>query len=87
MLGVMDPEGGELRCVRCGRPVARNAANFDTFERMHWVCFHYEFEHDPVDPDTACGDPNCPARAFDKRPRPDWLEERGIAQPGSAPGN
>lgn len=36
---------------------------------MHWACFHYEFEHfaGEGDPDEACGDPSCPARAFDPR--------------------
>jgi hypothetical protein len=45
---------------------------------MHWSCFHFEFEHDPEgdgklgegDPDIACSDPNCPARAFDPNPQP-----------------
>ncbi|MDF4251410.1 hypothetical protein [Streptomyces sp. WMMB303] len=54
-------------CVRCGRVVRVNADLYDTFERMHWVCFHYEFEHavgDPDrDPDQACDDPSCPMRA------------------------
>jgi hypothetical protein len=58
-------------CVRCGRPVVRNAPRYTVFERMHWVCFHYEFEHDG-DPDVACMDPSCPARAFDPNPQPTW---------------
>lgn len=33
---------------------------------MHWVCFHYEFEHDPpeagLDVDEPCSDVNCPSR-------------------------
>jgi hypothetical protein len=33
-------------CVRCGRPVRVNADQYEVFERMHWVCFHYEFEHE-----------------------------------------
>jgi len=32
-------------CRRCNRPVVREANNFEVFERMHWSCFHYEFEH------------------------------------------
>jgi hypothetical protein len=28
---------------------------------MHYVCFHYEFEHDPADPDDDCGVPGCPS--------------------------
>jgi hypothetical protein len=31
------------------------------FEGMHYVCFHYEFEHDPADPDDDCGVPGCPS--------------------------
>jgi len=64
----------ELRCARCGRPVVRNHDRFATFERMHWVCFHYEFEHfgGAGDPDEACADPSCPARAFDSQPPPVW---------------
>jgi hypothetical protein len=40
---------------------------------MHWACFHYEFEHGAAgnaDPDIACADPSCPARAFDPNPQP-----------------
>ena len=62
-----------LLCVRCGRPVERNRDSYETFERMHWACFHYEFEHDATgsgDPDVACADPSCPARAFDPDPQP-----------------
>jgi hypothetical protein len=55
-------------CVRCGRVVRVNADLYDTFERMHWVCFHYEFEHEAgepdLDPDQACDDPSCPMRFF-----------------------
>jgi hypothetical protein len=64
-------------CVRCGRPVRVNADRYDVFERMHWVCFHDEFEHEvgapDRDPDQACGDPGCPARAFDPDPPPPWI--------------
>jgi hypothetical protein len=31
------------------------ADRYETFERMPYVCFHYEFEHDPTDPDEASG--------------------------------
>jgi hypothetical protein len=59
-------------CVRCHRPVRVNADHYDVFERMHWVCFHYEFEHEAGapdrDPDQACGDRGCPSRAFDPDP-------------------
>lgn len=62
-----------LECQRCHRAVVINAAMYDAFDRMHWLCFHYEFEHDG-DPDAACEDPSCPARAFDPSPRPTWTE-------------
>ena len=47
---------------------------YETYERMHWSCFHYEFEHGAgrADPDIACRDPACPARAFDPNPQPPW---------------
>ena len=48
-------------CDRCGRPVRRNQADYELFERMHWVCFHYEFEHVPADPDDDCGAAGCPS--------------------------
>ena len=55
----------ELRCRRCGRPVRINRDNYEIFERMHYVCFHYEFEHDlsnlATDPDDDCGLPGCPS--------------------------
>jgi hypothetical protein len=51
------------------------------FEQMHWVCFHYEFEHgDDRDPDQACRDPSCPSRMIDPDPPADWLAERGISR-------
>jgi hypothetical protein len=40
-------------CRRCGRPVVVDAARYETFENMHYVCFYYEFEHDPADPDES----------------------------------
>jgi hypothetical protein len=46
-------------CKRCNQPVIVNAECYDVFEQMHWLCFHFEFEHDG-DPDKACGDPGCP---------------------------
>lgn len=55
----------DLLCVRCGKPVVRNREHYETYEKMHWVCFHYEFEHSSSDADTACADPHCPARLSD----------------------
>ncbi len=49
----------ERLCVRCGKPVTRFYEDYTVFERMHWLCFHLEFEHDG-DPDEPCNDPSCP---------------------------
>jgi hypothetical protein len=49
----------ERVCVRCHEPVTRFYDDYETFERMHWLCFHLEFEHSG-DADTPCGDPSCP---------------------------
>jgi hypothetical protein len=75
----------ELLCMRRRRAVEVNRASYETFEKMHWVCFHYEFEHllgdsmgDTGDPDRACADPHCPARAFDSQPPPTWFESRDV---------
>jgi hypothetical protein len=46
-------------CRRCGRPVEVYAADYDTFEGMHWLCFHLQFEHQ-ADPDAPCADIGCP---------------------------
>ncbi|MFD3508641.1 hypothetical protein [Nocardia sp. NPDC058666] len=52
-------------CRRCGRPVRVGRDNYTVFEGMHYVCFHYEFEHDlsnpDGDPDEDCGLPGCPS--------------------------
>lgn len=37
-----------------------NKEQYDVFERMHWLCFHLEFEHGDYDPDEACDDSGCP---------------------------
>jgi len=54
MLGVPEKT---LTCRRCQQPVIRFAADYETFERMHWSCFHYPFEHElegaSPDPDVA----------------------------------
>jgi len=46
-------------CVRCNKPVEENIAQYDVHEKMHWLCFHLEYEHDG-DPDISCNDPSCP---------------------------
>lgn len=47
-------------CRRCGLPVVAYAADFEVFEQMHYVCFHYAFEHQG-DPDLVCAAGGCPA--------------------------
>ena len=47
-------------CRRCNRNVVANADSFDIFEQMHYVCFHFEFEH-RGDPDVECDSGGCPA--------------------------
>jgi hypothetical protein len=57
----MASKADELTCARCGRPVRVNRDSFEIFERMHYVCFHYEFERDPFDPDEECDAGGCPS--------------------------
>jgi hypothetical protein len=54
----------QLVCRRCQRPVGASAAQYEVFEHMHYVCFHYEFEHDPFDPDEECNAGGCPSGAL-----------------------
>jgi len=42
---------------------------YEVFEQMHYVCFHYEFEHDPFDPDEECTAGGCPSYKLDAPPR------------------
>lgn len=65
-----------LLCHRCHRAVEVSRDQFDVFEHMHYVCFHYEFEHDPADPDEECGAGGCPSAAVNPRP-----DRRPGAQP------
>ncbi|PPK97481.1 hypothetical protein CLV92_10311 [Kineococcus xinjiangensis] len=55
----------EQVCRRCSRPVSAPARDYEIFEQMHYVCFHYEFEHDmgsgATDVDSDCGIPGCPS--------------------------
>jgi hypothetical protein len=55
-------------CVRCGGEVRLNRESYEIFERMHYVCFHYEFEHDPCDPDEECNAGGCPSFRRDAPP-------------------
>ena len=68
----MAGEDAELSCARCGRPVRVNRDSYQLFERMHHVCFHYEFEHHG-DPDEPCDADGCPSAVL-----------AAARQPGSA---
>jgi hypothetical protein len=35
---------------------------------MHYVCFHYEFEHGDLDVDEECGAGGCPSAVVNPRP-------------------
>jgi hypothetical protein len=50
------------KCKRCSMPVETDEKEYTLFEGMHWICFHYEFEHGDIAPDVPCGDPSCPNR-------------------------
>jgi len=39
--------------------VVTTAEYYEVQEKMHWLCFHLEFEHSG-DPDSPCNDPDCP---------------------------
>jgi dienelactone hydrolase len=54
----------EFECRRCHRPVKINAQQFEVFERMHYVCFHYEFEHGKFDVDEECAAGGCPSASL-----------------------
>ena len=61
MIKPMPRDDSQLACTRCGRPVRVSAEQYEAFKRMHYVCFHYEFEHDPFDPDEECNAGGCPS--------------------------
>lgn len=54
----------ELECRRCHLPVKVSAGPFEVFERMHYVCFHYEFEHGAFDVDEECTPGGCPSASL-----------------------
>jgi hypothetical protein len=53
------PDHEQNKCRRCGQ--GANTSDFLIFERMHYVCFHYEFEHQG-DVDAECIAGGCPSR-------------------------
>ena len=73
-------EREKLTCRRCKRPVEVSAADYETFEHMHYVCFHYEFEHEG-DPDVECSAGGCPSAAIN--PRPEKRPENRYPDPSS----
>ncbi len=87
----MPTDTEELICVRCGLAVRVNRESYQIFERMHWVCFHFEFEHMGFDPDAECDAPGCPSSPFNSPPphsevvpRRDHREYDGTALPESS---
>jgi hypothetical protein len=69
-----------LICRDCGRPVTVSSDQFEVFERMHYTCFHYLFEHDPFDPDEECTAGGCPSASIGpgqrvEEPRDSLVEE------------
>jgi hypothetical protein len=46
-------------CRACGTSSA--SPDFTVFERMHYTCFHFEFEHRETDRDQTCGLAGCPS--------------------------
>ena len=62
--GMNDSEAASKVCRRCNRPVVVSAESYDVFEQMHYVCFHYEFEHNPTDVDQECAAAGCPSASL-----------------------
>lgn len=46
-------------CRACGE-LSASAHFASVFERMHYVCFHFEYEHGDTDRDQTCEVPGCP---------------------------
>ena len=47
-------------CKGCGVEVQDTIENYEMFEGMHWLCFHYAYEHSEKDPDIPCDSRHCP---------------------------
>lgn len=58
------------------------AADYAVFEQMHYVCYHYEFEH-RGDPDEECPAGGCPAAGAVLAPLHLRIEGPDIAQAGN----
>ncbi|WAL63984.1 hypothetical protein ORV05_23705 [Amycolatopsis cynarae] len=61
----MDKDEADLLCRECSQPVA-NRESYSRFDGMHFVCFHYAFEHWSVDRDDDCGLDGCPSASQDR---------------------
>lgn len=49
-----------LKCRKCGKEIVKYKTDAaQIFEGMHWLCFHFEYEHEG-EPDEACSDFSCP---------------------------
>jgi hypothetical protein len=67
-------------CRWCGLTVAGSADLFVVFERMHYSCFHFLFEHGSVDRDQECDADGCPSAGIHpahvpEQPRDSLVEE------------
>jgi hypothetical protein len=72
----MPTDTKEPICVRCGLEVRVNRETYEILERMHYVCFHFEFEHTGFDPDEECDAPDCPSSLFNPPPAPSEVAPR-----------
>jgi hypothetical protein len=64
----MPTDTDKPKCVRCGLEVRVNRESYEILERMHYVCFHFVFEHMGFDPDEECDAPDCPSSLFNSPP-------------------
>ena len=64
----------EKICIRCGQSVKKFKDEYEVFENMHWICFHFEFEHGEYDLDEPCEDPSCPWNVRENYRKKDFVE-------------
>ena len=57
---MMKRTGAHPSCSAAAVSSSASVDRYDDFEQMHYVCFHYEFEH-KGDPDVECAAGGCPA--------------------------
>ncbi len=73
-----------LKCRKCGKEIARFKDDaLEIFEGMHWLCFHFEYEHEG-EPDEACSDFSCPnlkIEVYEKALRESGIDpEKAVAE-------